>query len=145
MRNNKGFTLIELMLVIIIIGILVAMVLPRFAGRTYQAKIARAKADIVSISVALDMYELDNDSYPTTEQGLSALRQKPTTPPIPNNWKGTYLKKKIPVDPWNNPYHYTCPGVHNEDYDLISYGKDGVEGGGDDVCNWEETQTDRKE
>lgn len=141
--KEKGFTLIELMLVIIIIGILVAMVLPRFTGRIYQAKVTRAKADIASLEVALDLYELDNDCYPTNEQGLAALKQKPTTPPIPNNWKGPYLKKKIPLDPWKNPYHYICPGLHNEDYDLISYGKDGLEGGGDDICNWEEKDANR--
>ncbi len=143
-KKENGFTLIELMLVIIIIGILVAMVLPRFTGRTQQAKAARATADIESISIALDLYELDNDCYPTTEQGLAALRQKPTTPPIPNNWKGPYLKRRLPIDPWCNPYRYCSPGLHNEEYDLFSYGKDSVEGGGDDVCNWEQAPGQRQ-
>lgn len=142
MKNKEhGFTLIELMLVTIIIGILVAMIVPRFTGRTYQAKLSRAKADIISISIGLDLYELDNDTYPTTEQGLSALLQKTTIPPLPNNWKGPYLKRKIPIDPWNNPYHYTSPGVHDPDYDLVSYGKDGIAGGEDDICNWETTES----
>ena len=137
--RKKNFTLIELMIVILIIGTLAAMVIPRFIKRAEQAKIARAKLDInLNIATALDLYELDNGFYPTTEQGLNALLTKPTTPPIPPNWRGPYLKKK-PIDPWGNPYVYICPGKHNPDsYDLYSYGKDGVEGGGDDITNWEE-------
>lgn len=141
MNRVRGFTLIELMLVVIILGILVAMVVPRLAGRTEQARRAAAQADIESnIAVALDMYELDNGLYPTTEQGLSALISEPASSPVPPNWNGPYLKKrKIPLDPWGRSYVYVCPGVHNqEDYDLYSYGPDGVEGGGDDVINWEE-------
>jgi general secretion pathway protein G len=146
MNKPKGFTLIELMLVVIILGILVAMVVPRLAGRTEQARRAAAQADIESnMAVALDLYELDNGAYPTTEQGLSALITEPTSSPVPPNWNGPYLKKrKIPLDPWGRAYVYLCPGVHNqEDYDLYSYGPDGIEGGGDDVTNWEEeTQTE---
>ncbi len=141
MKKSKGFTLIELMLVVIILGILVAMVVPRLAGRTEQARRAAAKADIESnLAVSLDLYELDNGVYPTTEQGLTALITEPTSSPVPPNWNGPYLKKKkLPVDPWGRPYIYVSPGVHNkEDYDLYSYGPDGVEGGGDDVTNWEE-------
>lgn len=139
MRKEKGFTLIELMLVVIILGVLVAMVVPRFAGRSEQARQAAAKTDIeASIAVALDLYELDNGMYPTTEQDLKALRTKPGSNPVPPNWKGPYIKK-TPIDPWGREYVYTSPGVHNtEDYDLASWGKDGVEGGGDDVINWEE-------
>ena len=134
MKNKKGFTLIELMLVVIIIGVLVSMVAPRLAGRTEEARIAAGKADINSnISVALDLYELDNGKYPATEEGLQALLTKPGSSV---KWKGPYLKKE-PLDPWGREYVYRFPGEHNTDYDLYSYGPDGVEGGGDDVTNWE--------
>lgn len=133
--GKKGFTLIELMLVVIIIGILVSMVMPRLTGRTKQAKIAAAKADIeANIALALDLYEVDNGSYPSTEEGLDALRNKPASA---DNWNGPYLKKKA-VDPWGNPYKYASPGAHNaQDYDLSSNGPDGAESD-DDITNWEE-------
>src|SRR3989338_7083081 len=132
--KRSGFTLVELMLVVIIIGILVAMVMPRLAGRTEQARQAAARADIeANIGSALDLYELDNGAYPTAEEGLNALLAKPQNAP---NWKGPYLKKR-PVDPWGNPYVYRSPGTHGTDYDLYSYGRNGVEGGGDDITNWE--------
>jgi len=137
MKNKKGFTLIELMLVVIIIGVLVSMVVPRLVGRSEEARIAAAKADInANISVVLDLYELDNGKYPTTEEGLGALTLKPASAV---KWKGPYLKK-ISLDPWGKQYVYRCPGDHNNDYDLYSYGPDGVEGGGDDVTNWETAQ-----
>jgi general secretion pathway protein G len=141
-KRIKGFTLVELLLVVTIILILAGMVIPRMAGRTEQARRAAAKVDIeTNIAMALDLYELDNGKYPTTEQGLQSLITKPTSSPAPTNWSGPYLKKKsLPVDPWSRPYIYVSPGVHNaEDYDLYSYGPDGVEGGGDDVSNWEES------
>ncbi|MBM3251334.1 MAG: type II secretion system protein GspG [Candidatus Omnitrophica bacterium] len=141
-KRNSGFTLVELLLVVTIILILAGMVIPRMAGRTEQARRAAAKADIeTNIAIALDLYELDNGRYPTSEQGLGALVSKPTSSPEPANWNGPYLKKrKIPTDPWNRPYVYVAPGIHNlEDYDLYSYGPDAVEGGGDDVTNWEES------
>jgi len=135
--NKKAFTLVELMLVVIIIGILAARILPMFGGKSRQAKIAAAQSDIeAGISIALDVYELENGNYPTTEQGLKALLAKPSSVPIPSNWNGPYLKKR-PVDPWGEPYMYKSPGTHNpKHYDLYSYGPDGVEGGGDDVTNW---------
>ena len=133
-----GFTLIELMLVVIIIGVLAAMVIPRLAGRSEEARQSAAKADIeANIATALDLYELDSGQYPTTEQGLAALINKPTSSPVPGSWKGPYLKKE-PKDPWARVYIYKCPGEHNTgDYDLASWGKDGIEGGGDDVFNWD--------
>jgi len=135
--SKKGFTLIELMLVVIIIGVLVAMVAPRFAGRSKQAKITAAQADIeANIAVALELFELDNGRYPTSEEGLNALRGKPSDL---ESWRGPYIKKRIPVDPWGNPYQYKCPGEHGDDYDLFSCGPDGVVGGGDDITNWEES------
>lgn len=136
--DNKAFTLIELMLVVVIIATLAALVVPRFTGRVDQAKITAAEADINSnLATALDLYYMDNGFYPATEQGLSALRTKPGSSPVPANWKGPYIKRK-PIDPWGNPYDYTYPGIHNtQEYDLYSYGPNGVEGGGDDVVNWE--------
>ncbi|MFH0840241.1 MAG: type II secretion system major pseudopilin GspG [Candidatus Omnitrophota bacterium] len=137
MLNKKGFTLIELMLVVIILGILVAMVVPRLVGRGEQARKSAAEADIRSnIALALDLYELDNGSYP---EKLEDLLKDPGESKSPN-WNGPYLKRK-PIDPWGREYNYKCPGQYSKDYDLYSYGSDGVEGGGDDVKNWEdETQ-----
>ena len=138
MKKKYGFTLIELMLVVIIIGALAAMILPRLAGRSEQARVAIARADINSnIAMALDLYELDNGSYPTTEQGLDALLEKPASSPTPVNWNGPYLKKE-PKDPWGNLYKYSYPAVNNSkgDFDLYSLGPNGVEGE-DDITNWE--------
>ena len=131
---SLGFTLIELMLVVIIIGALVAMVLPRLAGRSEQARMAAGQADINSnIATALKLYELDTGSYPTTDQGLQALLVKPGNA---KNWNGPYLEKK-PLDPWGREYQYTSPGSHRtNDYDLYSMGKDG-QVSGDDIANWE--------
>jgi len=126
------------MIVVIIIAALAAMVLPRLSGRSEDAKIAIAQADISSnIAMGLKLYDLDNGNYPTTEQGLAALITKSSSSPVPLNWKGPYLENK-PVDPWKNPYQYKCPGAHNPStYDLYSLGKDGLEGTADDVKNWE--------
>ena len=137
-RDKKGFTMIEIMLVVIIIGVLAAMVIPNLAGRGEQARKAAAKADIeANISAALDLYELDNGRYPTTEQGLAALLHEPNSSPSPKNWNGPYFKKKkLPIDPWGHDYVYVDPGTHNTDsYDLSSMGPDGVEGK-DDITNW---------
>ena len=126
-------------MVVLIIGILAAMVVPRLTGRTESARRAVAKADIqANIAVALDLYELDNGTYPTTEQGLEALRSKPTGLPVPPNWRGPYLKGRVPKDPWGHTYVYGYPGQHiSGGYDLYSYGPDGAEGGGDDITNWD--------
>ncbi|MGE5308163.1 MAG: type II secretion system major pseudopilin GspG [Deltaproteobacteria bacterium] len=134
MRKQRGFTLIELMLVVIIIGALVAMVMPRLTGRGEQARAAAAKADIMSnIATGLKLYELDNGEFPSTEEGLGALLAKPAGA---QNWRGPYLEKR-PVDPWGREYKYKSPGEHRTtDYDLYSLGKDGVENE-DDVKNWE--------
>jgi len=142
--RRKGFTLVEMLLVVTIILILAGMVIPRMAGRTEQARRAATKADIeTNIAIALDLYELDNGRYPTTEQDLQALIKEPSSAPAPTNWNGPYLKKRrVPVDPWKRSYVYASPGIHNlEDYDLYSYGPDGVEGGGDDITNWEESDS----
>jgi len=140
-NQESGFTLVEMLLVVMIIATLAAMIIPRFAGRAKEAKVTAATADVQSsIAAALDLYELDNGAFPTTEQGLAALIAVPSAPPAPSRWRGPYLKKKGGiVDPWGNPYAYRAPGVHNaEDYDLYSFGPDGKEGGVDDITNWDE-------
>lgn len=137
----KGFTLIEIMLVVIIIGVLTAMIVPNIAGRGEQARKVAAQADIESnLSAALDLYKLDNSAFPTTEQGLSALVKAPTAAPLPGKWNGPYLKKKKLIqDPWGHDYVYVSPGTHNKDgYDLSSLGPDGIESP-DDITNWEDT------
>ena len=136
MRRRSGFTLIELMLVVVIIGVLAAMVVPRLAGRTEEARRSIAAADIKgNLSLALKLYEVDNGRYPSTEQGLKALLEKPVSPPSPKNWKGPYLEQE-PTDPWGKSYAYHYPGTHPpRDYDLSSLGPDGVESE-DDVKNW---------
>ena len=123
--------MIEIMVVIVILGILAGLVLPRFMGRTEEAKKVKAKLQIENLEAALKLYKLDTGMYPTTEQGLEALVQKPATGAVPANWReGGYLEKgKVPVDPWNRPYVYVSPGVKNKDFDLKSLGGDGEEGG----------------
>ena len=127
--------MVELMLVVIIIGVLVAMVAPRLTGRSRQAREAATEADInAHLSAALDLFELDNGRFPTTAEGMDALR---TAPSGVRRWKGPYLKRPIPMDPWGRPYIYRSPGQYNrEDYDLSSHGPDGVEGNKDDITNW---------
>ena len=140
LKQEKGFTLIEILTVVVIIVILASALAPRFFGRTEDARVAAAKSDIATIELALDAYEADNGFYPTTEQGMEALVSPPTTPPVPMNWKGPYLKKRVGKDPWGNQYIYLCPGIYNPGgYDLYSYGRDGKEGGTGhdaDITNW---------
>ncbi len=127
---DRGFTLIELMVVIVILGILAAIIAPKIIGRTDEAKVTGAKIQIKNLETALKMYKLDNGQYPATEQGLEALVEKPAAGIIPKNWReGGYLEKnKVPLDPWSNKYVYISPGTHG-DFDIISYGADGVKGG----------------
>ncbi len=134
-RMERGFTLMELLVVIIIIGVLAALVGPKFFGRVDEAKQKATKAQIELFGTALDALRLDTGRYPTTEEGLKALREKPAGM---DNWKGPYLPKEIPLDPWGSAYIYKSPGDHG-DFDIISYGKDKAEGGeGDnqDIVNW---------
>jgi len=139
MRRAGGFTLIELLAVMVILVILAGLAMARILPKTEEARRQAALADIeANLALALDLYALDNGAYPTTEQGLEALRAQPTTPPIPERWNGPYLKRRIPKDPWSRSYQYRFPGEFNrDDYDLFSLGPDGVEGGDDDVTNWE--------
>jgi len=139
--NNRGFTLIELMVVIVILGILAGLIIPRIMGRPEEARRMKAKIQIESIETALKLYRLDNGEYPSTEQGLEALVEPPTVGQLPKAWrKGGYLEKgKVPKDPWGDDYIYLCPGLH-DDFDLMSYGADGEPGGEDnnaDINNWE--------
>lgn len=137
--HQRGFTLIEILLVVIIMGTLTAMVLPRLMGRSDQARKAAAQADInVNIPTALKLYELDNGFFPTSDQGLDALIKKPASTPTPQNWNGPYLEK-MPLDPWGRPYQYASPGIHRpHDYDLHSAGKNsGEDKSDDDISNWQ--------
>ncbi len=139
--NHHGFTLIELMVVIIILGVLAGLIIPRIMGRPEEAKQVKAKMQIASLETALKFYKLDNGSYPETEQGLEALIEQPETGTIPKKWrkKGYLEKGRLPKDPWGNNFVYLSPGVH-DDYDIISYGADGVPGGEDknkDINSWE--------
>jgi general secretion pathway protein G len=141
LSGNRGFSLIELMVVVIILGILAMYIGPKLMGRTEQAKAVQARVQMEGLETALKLYKLDTGTYPTTEQGLQALVERPETGNISQNWrKGGYLEKgKVPKDPWGNEFVYLSPGIQG-DYDIISYGADGVPGGEDenkDINNWE--------
>lgn len=138
---QAGFTLIELMIVIVILAILATIVVPRFMGREEEAKRTAAMIQIKNFEAGLKLFKLDNGFYPSTEQGLKSLVEKPTTGREAGNWKeGGYLEaKEVPLDPWRNPYVYLSPGTHNKEYDIVSYGADGEEGGegnDTDIQSW---------
>ena len=138
-RLQRGFTLIEIMVVVVIIGILGALVVPKLMGKPQEARITAAKVDISSLMQALKIYKLDNQRYPTTEQGLKALTEKPSSGPAANGWKTGGYVDKLPKDPWGNPYQYLSPGVKGE-IDVYSLGADGQPGGaGDDadIGSWD--------
>ena len=136
---QRGFTLVEIMVVVVIIGILGALVVPKLLGRTGEARVTAAKTDIATMMQALKLYKLDNQRYPSTEQGLQALITKPTSGPAANGWKEGGYMEKLPKDPWGNPYQYLSPGIHGE-VDVFSLGADGQPSGtGEDadVGSWE--------
>jgi general secretion pathway protein G len=133
----RGFSLIEIMVVIVIIGILASLIAPKILGRTDEARVTAAKSDIGTIMQSLKIYRLDNQRYPSNEQGLKALVTKPEVEPMPKNWK-QYLEK-LPKDPWGNDYQYLSPGIHGE-IDVFSYGGDNAPGGADqdaDIGSWQ--------
>ncbi len=139
--REGGFTLLEIIVVVFILGLLAALVAPKIIGRTDDARITEAKVQIRNFETALKLFKLDNGFYPDTDQGLNALVEKPATGKIPDNYKdGGYLEqKRIPLDPWKNPYIYVSPGMHG-DFDIISLGADGREGGEGkdaDIKNWD--------
>src|SRR5205809_2160369 len=135
-KRQRAFTLIELLLVLVILGILAAIVVPKFSGRTEQARMTAAQSQIATFGTALDAFEVDNGYYPKGKNGLADLVQQPRDA---QNWRGPYLKSDIPIDPWGHPYIYECPGKHNpSSYDIMSMGPDGRAGNEDDVCNWQQ-------
>jgi general secretion pathway protein G len=134
-----GFTLIEVMVVVVILGILAALIVPRVMGRPDEARVIAAKQDIAALSQSLKLYRLDNLAYPTTEQGLQALISKPASPPVPPNWKAGGYLERLPKDPWGRDYRYLNPGLHGE-IDVFSLGADGEPGGESynaDVGSWQ--------
>ena len=138
-RRARGFTLVEIMVVVVIIGILGALVVPKLLGRTGESRVTAARVDIATMMQALKLYKLDNQRYPSTEQGLIALVSKPTSGPSANGWKSGGYLEKLPKDPWGNAYQYLSPGIHGE-VDVFSLGADGQTGGtGEDadVGSWE--------
>jgi general secretion pathway protein G len=136
--RSAGFTLVEIMIVVIIIGLLAAFIVPQYMSRVDEARVTKTRDDIQAISTALTLYRLDNFTYPTTEQGLSALVQKPNDPNVKNWRTGGYLQR-LPKDPWGSAYQYALPGTHGGEFDLYSLGADGMPGGDGvnaDIGNW---------
>lgn len=141
--EQTGFTLIEIMVVIIILGLLATLIIPNITGYTEKAKREKARVDLASLEGALDLFKADNGFYPITEQGLESLMVKPTTGRIPTKWiEGGYFKKGIPLDPWGNRYVYFSPGRRGESYEIISYGPDGQESG-DDISSSDQLDSGR--
>ncbi len=141
--HQQGFTLIEIMVVVVILGILAAVVVPRIMDRPDEARIIKAKTDIRSLKAALNLYKLDNFQYPTTDQGLEALVKKPTIPPEPPHWKASGYVETLPTDPWGRPYQYLSPGQHGP-VDIYSLGADGQLGGSGanaDIGSWNLNKT----
>lgn len=139
MSRMRGFTLIEIMVVVVILGILAAMIVPKVMSRPDEARATAARQDIATLMQALKLYKLDNRRFPTTEQGLAALQQKPATPPAPDNWKAGGYIERLPADPWGKPYQYLAPGVRGE-IDVFSLGADGAPGGEGvdaDIGSWQ--------
>lgn len=143
-NSERGFSLLELLVVMTIMAILGTIVATSVMGRVSKARQIAAKTQIDGFRVALSIYRLDNGQFPATEQGLTALREKPSTAPVPENWSGPYLEKDIPLDPWGRTYVYRSPGEYDRSgYDIYSLGRDGVEGGeGEDadIVSWKELQ-----
>jgi general secretion pathway protein G len=138
--RNRGFTLVEVMVVVAILGILAALIVPKIIGRSDDARIVAAKQDVATLVAALKLYRLDNQRYPTTEQGLKALVEKPTVEPVPVNWKAGGYLDKLPKDPWGNAYQFLQPGIHGE-LDIFSFGADGQPGGTGndaDIGSWDQ-------
>lgn len=125
---DAGFSLLELMVVVVILSILALVIVPRVIDRPDQARVARAQSDIAAIVGAVNLYRLDNFRYPTTEQGLAALVDRPASEPLPQNWAANGYMDRVPIDPWGRPYQYLQPGVHG-DFDVFTYGADGTSGG----------------
>jgi len=140
LADDAGFSLLELMVVVVILSILALVIVPRVIDRPDQARVVRARTDIAAISSAVQFYRLDNFRYPTTEQGLRALVTQPSGDPLPANWAANGYMERLPTDPWGQPYLYLEPGVHG-DFDVFSYGADGVAGGSDvnaDIGSWQQ-------
>jgi len=139
-NKQRGFTLIEIMVVVVILGVLAALVVPQIMSRPDQAKAAAAQSDIKAIAMALDIYKLDNHQYPSSQQGLEALVSKPSGNPPARNWNPDGYLKRLPIDPWGNAYQYRVPGTRGTGYDLFSFGADGKLGGeglNAEIGNWD--------
>jgi general secretion pathway protein G len=137
--KQKGFNLFEIMVVVVILGLLATFIIPKIAGRPDEARVIKARSDIQTLETALDLYRLDNGTYPSTDQGLEALVERPNGEPIPRNYRDGGYIKRLPPDPWKHPYQYLYPGDNGE-FDIFSYGADGKPGGegvNAEIGNWQ--------